>query len=221
MPYSREEHISYTRNELENYDYYLKVLSYLNDSKIKSYIDIGANIGEFCNVMFEKIPSLTDAYLFEVEFNNFQFMKNHVKNKNVNMFNFGIGYNFKNPNLILGPNPGGYFVKDNIEERNIITLDGKKFVVKDDNKKNTISNIVMKTLEELNLPIVDFVKIDIEGGEYNIIENSIYLQNINLIEIEFHDFDKNFLIEKYINKTFNSHEIIILEDRKGRVLIKK
>ena len=31
-----------------------------------------------------------------------------------------------------------------------------------------------------------FLKMDIEGGEFNLIENSQYLQNSNLIEIEFH-----------------------------------
>lgn len=201
MPYSREEHISYTRNELENYDYYLKVLKHLNNNKINSYIDIGANIGEFCNVLFEKIPSLIDAYLFEVELENFKFMEKHVKNKNVNMFDFGIGYNYKNPTLVNSSNPGGYSVKNN-------------------NDETIKSNIVLKTLEELNLPVVDFIKIDIEGGEYNVIENSSYIQNINFLEIEFHNY-QNFSVEEYVIKKFPNHKIVIIEDYKGRVLLEK
>ena len=62
-----------------------------------------------------------------------------------------------------------------------------------------------KTLEELELPIVDFIKIDIEGGEFNVIENSSYLQQIRWIDIEFHALiDPN-----YIKTHFPNYEIML------------
>ena len=89
MPLTRESHIEYTNNELNTYEYYIKIFEYLKEKQIQNYVDIGANIGEFCNVLFEKIPSLKMAYLVEVEENNFQFMLKHVKYKNVLCINYG------------------------------------------------------------------------------------------------------------------------------------
>jgi FkbM family methyltransferase len=200
MPNNRQEHVYYTRNELNNFNYYIQIIKHLKESNIKSYIDIGANTGEFCNVLFEKIPTLVDAYLFEVEKENINFIKKNIKNKKVNIFDFGIGYFFKNPILIHDFNPGGFSVKDE--------------------PNNTIhSNVVLKTLEELNLPNVDFVKIDIEGGEYNIIENSKYLYNIKFIDIEFHNHNTN-SIQKYVEDKFLNYDIVFTDDYMGRFFIK-
>ena len=72
------------------------------------------------------------------------------------------------------------------------------------------------TLENLNIPVVDHVKIDIEGGEFDIIPNSKYLQNIKFIDIEFHwDTDKhdipNEQRETYIKSNFPNHSICYLK----------
>ena len=74
MPSSRESHVLYTRSELETYQYYKDVIEILKQDKIKSYIDIGANVGEFCNVLFEKIDTLKKAYLIEPQEDNFIFL---------------------------------------------------------------------------------------------------------------------------------------------------
>jgi FkbM family methyltransferase len=208
MPLTREEHIIYTRKELNNYPYYIEVIKILKDNKIKSYLDIGANVGEFCNVLFEKIETLEYAYLIEPESLNFEFLKSNVRNKNINFLNFAIGYNFINPILIPHPskNIGG-------------------FMLNEKNNNDSYHSIQIRTLEELNLPIVDFVKIDIEGGEFNLIENSIYLQQIKWIEIEFHmnevDLQKNASII-YVNDKFPNHTIKFLEPNLlGRILLER
>ena len=54
---------------------------------------------------------------------------------------------------------------------------------------------------------MDFVKIDVEGCEYNIIENSSYLKTVKFIEIEFHNYDIN--ISDFIRKNLPSHKIEI------------
>lgn len=201
MPISREEHASYTRNELDSYQYYIDVIEYLRNAGIKSYLDIGANIGEFCNVLFEKIPTLREAHLIECESENIKFLKNNIKPTKVVIYKLAVGYNMSNPILIANDNVGGFKIVDG--------------------NSNIDSNINMSTLENLNLPIVDFVKIDIEGGEYNIIENSDYIQKIKYIDIEFHDYD-NFPTVKYISEKFKNHRIKILEPvLEGRCLLEK
>jgi FkbM family methyltransferase len=208
MPATREEHITYTRNELDNYPYYINVIEELKNDGIKSYIDIGANIGEFCNVLFNKIPSLTEAYLFEPEIENFTFMESNLKHKKLSLFNVAIGYDLKNGVLVPhgSANVGGFMVIDSESATNA-------------------RQITIKTLEELNLPLVDLVKIDIEGGEFNVIENSTYLQNIKWVEIEFHLSEadsKNKAAVRYVEKHFPNHSMIVIEPVfYSRILLKR
>lgn len=198
MPITREEHITYTRNELKNYEYYINLIKLLKTKNIKSYMDIGANIGELCNIFFEEFESLEVAYLIEPEKYNYQFMLNNVVNKTkVIPINVGIGYNIKNGTLLDNGNVGGYILTDG----------------------GVGQNVIVKTIEELNLPIVDLVKIDVEGMEYNIIENSTYLQKIKFIEVEFHDYP-NKPLREYVFKYFPNHSIIEIEKLEGRCLLK-
>jgi len=201
MPSTREEHVLYTRNELNTYSYYIDVIEYLKQKNIKSYIDIGANVGEFCNVLFEKLPTLEKAYAVEPENSNFEFLKENIKNKeNVVCINTAIGYNFQSPKIVpFHDNVGGFKVLEDAGD---------------------YPNTTMSTLEELNLPIVDLVKIDIEGGEYNIIENSKYLQNVKFIELEFHDYEK-VSTRDYVAKYFPHHIIKVIEPLEGRCLLEK
>lgn len=200
MPSTREEHVSYTRNELNNYPYYIAIIEELKKHNIKSYLDIGANTGEFCNVLFEKFPTLKRAYLIEPEKENFEFLKNHLVPKNVSLFEIAVGYNIMSPQIIpLHNNVGGFSIIES---------------------PDNVSNISVKTLEELKIPKVDLVKIDIEGGEYNLIENSTYLQNIKWLDIEFHDYH-NIPTKEYVEKYFPNHTIEIIESLEGRCLLKK
>lgn len=200
MPATREEHIIYTRNELNSYPYYINIINYLSDMGIVSYLDIGANIGEFCNVLFEKIPTLKEAHLIECESENIKFLKNNIKPSNIIVYELAVGYDIKNPTLIGNGNVGGFKVIDS---------------------PTSESNIRVSKLEDMNLPLVDFVKIDIEGGEYNIIENSEYIQNIKYIDIEFHDY-YNIPTVEYVSVKFKNHKIKFLEPLlEGRCLLEK
>ena len=199
MSKTREEHIVYTRDELKNYEYYINLIKLLKTKNIKSYMDIGANIGELCNVFFEEFDTLEIAYLIEPEKDNYEFMLNNVVRKNnITPINVGIGYNIKSGTLLDNGNVGGY-----------ILIDG-----------GSGQNITVKTIEELDLPMVDLVKIDVEGMEYNIIENSTYLQNVEWVEVEFHDYH-NKPLREYVLKYFPNHSIVEIEKLEGRCLLKR
>lgn len=207
MPVTREEHVNYTREELTGYDYYIKIMKVLKNEDIKSYLDIGANVGELCNFLFEELPTLSDAILIEPETDNFSFMKNHVTNKNITHYNLAIGYGFKNGVIISNGNVGGFIVTENTS--------------------GNLIGVNVTTLEELNLPIVDLVKIDVEGGEYSIIENSSYLQKVRLLEIEFHatlsELKNNHTVN-FVKTYLPNHEIIAYDNNDknpyGRILLK-
>lgn len=56
------------------------------------------------------------------------------------------------------------------------------------------------TLEELNLLEPDFIKIDIEGAEKNLIENSTILKKAKYILLEWQDTEEfNIIKDKYLN----------------------
>lgn len=188
MPLSQGEHVQYTRDEFTTYPYYVDMIKILETKKIKSYVDIGANVGEFCKCMFEKLPTLTTAYLIEPEEANFKFMTNRMEELRqycLHMFNVGITYNIKNPVFLRSFNVGGHRI---IESENA-------------------SDIKTSTLEDLKIPIVDLIKIDTEGGEYDIIENSSYLQEVEWLDIEFHDYDGSHPMEEYVEKFLPKHRI--------------
>jgi FkbM family methyltransferase len=201
MPASREEHVWYTRNEYTHYPYYVELFNVLKTEDIKTYLDIGANVGEVCNVYFDFLPSLEFAYLIEPEPENYNFLLKHVKTKNYKSYDCAIGYGYKNPVLLLNSNVGGAMLGDSQSAHK--------------------SSLSVKTLEELNLPNVDLIKMDIEGGEYNIIENSSYLKNAKFIEIEFHDYSGDKPIVEYVTKTLPNYSIVVLESIGGRYLLKK
>ena len=157
---TREGLINHTRKELAEEPYFIALLSTLKSNRIVSYVDLGANIGEFSNILFEQIPTLKDVYLIEPEERNCEFLCSNIKNENT-LYKVAIGYNFTLGVLVEDTNnAGGYHLREGLHI-------GSNFL-----------NVEIKTLEELELPIVDFIKIDIEGGEFNVIENSSYLQQI-------------------------------------------
>jgi FkbM family methyltransferase len=207
MPVTREQHITYTRNELNDYQYYIDVLNTLVNENITSYLDIGANVGEYYNVIRERLTTITQAYLIEPEDGNFNFMCDNVNNEGVTFINCGIGYNLQNPQLVISSNVGGH---------GIVEGDG-----------DSIGNVSIKTLEELDLPVVDLIKMDIEGGELNVLENSSYVQKVKWLEIEFHQTPQQSsdgFVLNYVTKHLPNHTVIVSDNNPlnlhGRCLLK-
>jgi FkbM family methyltransferase len=175
--------------------HYLDITEYLKQNKIKSYVDLGANTGGVCSVLLEKISTLEKCYLLEPQIDNFNFMTDIFgSDERVVCYNFGILYtDEKFVDLFRADdNVGGY-----------TTI---KF---NDNFNFSGCRMEVKTLEDFNFSQVDFIKIDVEGAEENIILNSTILKEIKFIELELHErlLDKNVAIE-FLNKNMKSHSII-------------
>jgi hypothetical protein len=92
---------------------------------------------------------LEKAYLLEPDIENFNFMFDHTKYLNVERFNVGILYGGKKYELL--PHSG------NVGGFQVIESD-----------TGGLDNIT--TLEDLNIPIVDLIKIDVEGFELSVLE---------------------------------------------------
>lgn len=194
MPLNREHHVKYTRDEWTKEKYFIDVVSFLKQKQIKSFLDIGSNVGEVANVLYEHIETLCNFYLIEPQKENFLFLKqNTEKIPNCQYFQFGIFYGKKEGHLYQDPkwrNVGGFTVEHLYSHFN-----------------TTGEKVKLVTLEECDFPIIDFVKIDVEGSEYNIIENSQYIKTAPLIEVEFHKSDIDSV--DFIKNKLPSYKILI------------
>ena len=175
--------------------HYLDVIENLEQNKITSYIDLGANTGGVCSVLLEKIGTLEKCYLFEPQIDNFNFMLNNFRlDEKVVCHNFGI--------LYTGKKFVDLFRCDN-------NVGGYTTIKSSDDFNPSGDQMEVKRLEDFNFTRVDFIKIDVEGSEENIILNSTLLKEIKFIELELHErlLDKKAAIE-FLRKNLESHSII-------------
>lgn len=201
MPSSLNEHIYYTQNEWNTVDYFIKVVDFLNEKKIKSMIDAGGCTGEVTKILLEKVTSLEKAIIIEAVEENYNFICNRLNGDGVvNVVNNALFY-------------GEDYISLGQCDSNVGGWSFQHF----NNKTNKVKTI---TLEEF--PIVDFIKIDIEGAEKNVICNSKNIHEIPFIEIEFHD-DLELNWEKYVKEFLPNHEVVFSgsPDRIQNVLLSK
>lgn len=124
-----------------------------------SILDIGANIGYFSILWGKKFPTST-IYAFEPVKETFNILKKNIRINNcVNIFPF--------PFALSNENKSGFFcsspeMRSIASEKNV--LDYKKV------EKIPVSFI---KLDFFNIENIDFVKMDAEGSEFNILKGSI------------------------------------------------
>jgi len=165
---SLEGHIYYTNEEWTSRPFYVNIIEFLKERQIKSVLDIGGCTGEVPKIMFSKIPSLETALILEPVSINFNFIQDRFKNEyRIKVINKALYYGADFISLGQSDgNVGGYNMHSN---------------------SHTVqfSDIPTTTLEDL--PKYDFLKIDIEGAEKNILENATCFADFKYIAIEFHD----------------------------------
>ena len=153
---------------------YPKEISDLNKivslSKIKSVLDIGANIGQFSYTLKKGYPSLS-IYSFEPNKEIFPILQKNLKNfQNLNVYNLGLGEKDEQKTFYFSPEASaeGSFYQENIHQ-NYHRENMKKTRVK-------IINL-SKNLKKLSLPRkYDLVKVDVEGAEMEVLKS---LKNID------------------------------------------
>lgn len=145
----------------------------INDSDI--VVDIGAHIGIFSNYV-ASINRSGKIFSFEPNPENFQYLEENIRINNfdnVNIFNMGIAKFSGKAKLFLS---------------NATT--GSHSLVRETDKFVEISTISVNSLfEHCGIERCDFLKIDTEGSEYEILFNmdKKHLGNVSRIAIEYHD----------------------------------
>jgi FkbM family methyltransferase len=159
-----------------------KTFDFLKDKNIKTVADVGANFGVFTDKCLAELPELTTIDSFEPDPTNFEILEhNLLYSTKTFLHSVGIFYGAEEGRVLgIGDNsPGGYmFAPVDVVHHGQWTgglslYDGKTFK--------------MTTLEKVFDKPLDLLKIDVEGSEYNIVENSTILKECRYLIIEFHN----------------------------------
>jgi FkbM family methyltransferase len=162
----------------------------------KIIFDVGANKGEYTKKLIKYCPN-SQYYCFEPNKNTFKKLKHSLdKHNNINLYNLGLGEKEALDFLYSPTND----INSTLSSNNNIFNDS----IKQEVKNTTIDNF----LHDNNINQIDFLKIDTEGTEFNILKgaiNTIKNQKVNIIQFEFNHMNR-------FSKTFMKDFIKILED---------
>lgn len=144
----------------------------LNENSV--VFDLGGYQGEWTSEIFARFQPY--IYIFEPAAEYVQALKNKYRhNQKIKVFPYGLSNSTKDETIFLDNNSSSLFVKND----------------KPQNIKLIASDIFIR---ENNIKKIDLMKINIEGGEYDLLENLINkgdIKKIVDIQIQFHDFVPN------------------------------
>jgi FkbM family methyltransferase len=164
------------------------IYSGLNLDNLNVVIDIGANVGLFTKYMLCK--SAKKVFCYEPNKSAFESLsKNYKNNSSVSLNNLAVSTNNDKLRLYLDPN-------------NTLVSSAKR------NTSNfyDVDSITLKQIfDQNNIDKVDLIKIDIEGMEYELVENmdDEIFNKVDSFIIEYHDLqsmDKSTGVNKLIKK---------------------
>jgi FkbM family methyltransferase len=156
---------------LKNGDEKLSINYDLNSESI--FFDVGGYIGEFSEKINKKYNCI--CYIFEPSEEFFKIIHSNFKDNNkIIPFNVAIS-DFDGDSKLGGGGTGSSIVK-NGEGENVKVISFKSFITNNNIKK------------------IDYLKLNIEGSEYELLEHIInigFIKNIKYIQVQFHNFIPN------------------------------
>lgn len=158
-------------------------------------VDLGANIGFFS--IYSIINGASKVYSVEASTTTYNFLINNIKKYNIETLNAAISDGVTK-DFYISERSGSssiYNKSKNVETVNCITFDS--------------------FINKYNIEHINFLKIDIEGSEYelfNSIDPNFLVNNIDNIFLEFHLID-GYALDNIINKLVdNNFDYFITED---------
>jgi FkbM family methyltransferase len=154
--------------------------------------DLGGYVGEWSNTMFERYNS--SIYIFEPVKKFYNGIRERFEsNPKIFTFNYGLGP--KNEELSIS-----------------LTKDSSSVFNPNGDRETIEIKSVCEFLKKYEIKKIDLLKINIEGGEYSLIENLIendIVKMIDNIQVQFHGFipdcvERRELIQKKLSE---SHEL--------------
>lgn len=206
-----------TVNQIINLDQY-KILTLIKDGS--NIIDVGCNIGIFSLFANKTFPN-SNIYSFEPNNITFKILKRTIDinnlNNNINIFNCALGDKEGNKKLRISKDAlaSGSAIADSqiVSEKNYFSSESVNVNI------TTIDKFVI----DKNIKKVDFIKIDSEGYEKNILlgaKNTIQKFNPTIVCSAYHLKDDKTEIPDLIKSLFKDYGFEI-ENRVEKILIAK
>ena len=181
-------------------DQIFKFIKTVLNNKINTLLDVGSHCGEYINSINSKFK-IDKIFGFEPNPKSYEILIKKIKNlNNVEVFNFAVGKD--NEISTLNQNIESSSSSINQLNENSKYFKRKYFFFNFLRKKKFINPIKIKTvslsnfLEDKNLDLIDLLKIDTEGYEFNVIKGlGKKLNKVKLIHLE-HHFD-DMVIKNY------------------------
>lgn len=178
-------HMIYSHFEWFNGIFFKEVVKILKKAKIESMMDVGGCNGHVSKILLECIDTIKESIIIEPVPKNYHF----------------INFRFCDEPKIKVCTRAIYYGKDRL----LLNSDDGNLGGFHSSDKGY--SVLTTTLEKF--PVPDFLKLDVEGSEYNIIENSTNLKKVPFINIEFHDNETKSCSEweDYVSIHFPEHKI--------------
>lgn len=184
----------------------LEVLKKNLPKRLNLYIDVGAHNGEMAEIVLKQFI-IKKLFLFEPNPDCIKNLKK-IKKKNIKIFNYALGNIEKKVYLNIG-HISSMSTINKIEKKSFYTfikkiLIGLFYLKKNIYKKKILIQQIplFKILKNNNINKIDFIKIDTEGYEYNVLKGlKRYLDLVNILLLECHYDDS--LIKNYNFETIN------------------
>ncbi|XWK85975.1 MAG: FkbM family methyltransferase [Phormidium sp.] len=148
------------------------------------FFDVGANIGDYAKELREEFPNAT-IYVFEPNANTFEKTQNNLANLDIYCFNFGMGNQAEKKKIYS-------YARDKSSQHASIY----KEVLCDLHKAQSVVEIeieittIDKFCGDKDIKYIDFLKIDTEGNELEVIQGAtqMILENrLGIIQFEFNE----------------------------------
>lgn len=195
--YTCDIHLANTMLAKKNGDYnFLLSSEALNNAEV--IIDAGANIGLFSRIC-RTVNNNAKIIAIELEHDNYEMLRKNTSKLNVECLNQGLW---------------NHTAKLKVMERETGAVGFVAEEVSDDSDKYDVDAIsVPHILSKYNLDKINIFKIDIEGSEFYLFDESCdeWIDKVDMYIIELHDRIMNGSVERVVNvmsKHGFSHEII-------------
>jgi FkbM family methyltransferase len=206
-------------NIFNRYHFY-KINNYLKKFKLINFIDIGAHKGEFFKYFIKKNKFIKKAILIEPQENKISNLLKMTKKSNMKIIikNIAIGNSNKQKKFFINQLSSSSTIKN--YDKKSFWLRFKKIIlffsskIETENKQKFVTVTTLdKVFKDLNLKKIDFVKIDVEGSEYEVLlgaKKSLHNINYILIEKQFTNLYKNYSFKK-IEKLLNKNKFLLIK----------
>jgi FkbM family methyltransferase len=144
-------------------------------------VDVGGHVGQWASDMYARTAGI--VYVFEPvhEFADLMRKRFHL-NPKVQIHEVGLGASTRMETILVRGAGSSVFHRYYAEPCGRYTNDREE--------KVTIRNAV-EMFEQLNIGFIDIMKVNIEGGEYELLPaliDSLWIRRIQNLQIQFHDF---------------------------------